>query len=81
MIKYMKQPILRSVRSRRQMLFYPSADRLNFCDFIILHEEEVFCVLGSVVLDEVSFYAVLTQHTGVGYIVANKVLAYSDIIF
>lgn len=76
----MKKPILRSVQSWRQMLFYPSADRLNFGDFIILHEEEVFCVLGSVVLDEVSFYAVLTQHTGVGYIVANKVLAYPDII-
>lgn len=47
----MKQPILRNVQPWRQMLFYPSADRLNFGDFIILHEEEVFCVLGTAVLD------------------------------
>lgn len=80
MIKYMKQPILRSVRPWNEVILYPSADRLIFGDFITLREEEVFCVLGDAVFDTISFYAVLTQHPGMSYIVAARVLDHSDII-
>ena len=80
MIKYMKQPILRRVWPWNEVRLYPGADNLIFSDFITLREEEVFCVLGSAVFDTISFYAVLTQHPGVGYIVATRVLDHSDII-
>lgn len=82
MIKYAQKPTLRAVAPLCQMLIEgrPNSDKWNFGDFIKLREGDVFCVLGDVTFGEVSFYAVLTQHSGIGYIVTMTVLSLSDII-
>ena len=87
MIKYTQQPTLRAVAPLSKMLLadvlsveLPNADKLNFGEFIILHGGDVFCVLGDITFGGVSFYAVLTQHSGVGYIVEGAVVSLSDII-